>query len=111
MQIKVMWEYPDYYTNPDDTTDYFEEDDDASQDEIDKDAGDVAYEHFAWSWEKIDEHTLRVYWEVIDFVTAGSDYDDVEIDGDESDSELDKIADETANEHFDWSYEVVKNDD
>ena len=48
---------------------------------------------------------------IVDFVTAGSDYDDVEIDGDESDSELDKIADETANEHFDWSYEVVKNDD
>lgn len=111
MQIKVMWEYPDYYANPDDTTDYFEEDDDASQDEIDKDAGDVAYEHFTWSWEKIDKHTLRVYWEIVDFVTAGSDYDDVEIDGDESDSELDKIADETANEHFDWSYEVVKNDD
>ena len=52
MEIRVHWEYPDFYTNEyDKTYEDIELDDDSTEEEIEKEAKEVAFEHFDWSWE------------------------------------------------------------
>ena len=58
-KIRVSWEYPDIYTRPDDPNMHedFEVDDDATPEEIQNEAEDIAFEHFGWSfWDVTKEH-------------------------------------------------------
>ena len=58
-KIRVSWEYPDIYTRPDDPYMHedFEIDDDATPEEIQNEAKDIAFEHFGWSfWDVTKEH-------------------------------------------------------
>lgn len=52
MKIRVHWEYPDFYTDEHDKTyEDIEIDYDSTEEEIEKEAKEVAFEHFDWSWE------------------------------------------------------------
>ena len=56
---------------------------------------------------------IRVAWEYPDFASSIGDqnYEDVEVDDDTSEKEIDKMAEEIALEHFDWSWwEKEKNE-
>lgn len=53
MKIRVYWDYPDFYTNSEDTYEDVEVDDNATEDEIEQVAKEIALEHFEWSWDKI----------------------------------------------------------
>ena len=60
-KIRVSWEYPDIYTRPDDPYMHedFEVDDDATPEEIQNEAEDIAFEHFSWSfWDVTKEHEM-----------------------------------------------------
>ena len=50
--------------------------------------------------------TIRVQWEYPDFSYQLGDenYEDFEVDDDTSEKEIDKMAEEIALEHFDWSW-------
>ena len=50
--------------------------------------------------------TIRVQWEYSDFASDLGDknYEDFEVDDDTSEKEIDKMAEEIALEHFDWSW-------
>ena len=49
--IRVQWEYPDFASSiGDENYEDFEVDDDATEEEIDKMAEEIALEHFDWSW-------------------------------------------------------------
>ena len=57
--IRVQWEYPDIYTRPDDPYMHedFEVNDNATPEEIQDEAADIAFEHFDYSfWEINKEH-------------------------------------------------------
>ena len=60
-KIRVSWKYPDIYTRPYDPYmhEYFEVDDDATPEEIQNEAEDIAFEHFSWSfWDVTKEHEM-----------------------------------------------------
>ena len=50
--------------------------------------------------------TIRVKWEYPDFSYQLGDenYEDFEVDDDTSEKEIDKMVEEIALEHFDWSW-------
>ena len=49
--IRVQWEYPDFaYSLGDENYEGFEVDDDATPEEIQNEAKDIAFEHFDWSF-------------------------------------------------------------
>ena len=56
--IRVQWEYPDFANQlGDENYEYFEVDDDATPEEIQNEAEDIAFEHFSWSfWDVTKEH-------------------------------------------------------
>ena len=50
-KIRVAWEFPDFASHVDDENyEDFEVDDDTTKEEIDKEAEEIALEHFDWSW-------------------------------------------------------------
>lgn len=53
MKIRVYWDYPDFYTNSEDTYEDVEVDNNATDDEIEQVAKETALEHFEWSWDKL----------------------------------------------------------
>lgn len=56
--IRVQWEYPDFaYSLGDENYEDFEVDDDATPEEIQDEAEEIAFEHFGWSfWDVTKEH-------------------------------------------------------
>lgn len=56
--IRVEWEYPDFACDlGDENYEDFEVDDDATPEEIQNEAKDIAFEHFDWSfWDVTKEH-------------------------------------------------------
>lgn len=56
--IRVEWEYPDFASQlGDQNYEDFEVDDDATEKEIQEEAADIAFEHFAYSfWEVNKEY-------------------------------------------------------
>ena len=56
--IRVQWEYPDFeYSLGDENYEDFEVDDDATPEEIQNEAKEIAFEHFDWSfWDVTKEH-------------------------------------------------------
>ena len=56
--IRVKWEYPDFANQlGDENYEYFEVDDDATPEEIQNEAKEIAFEHFDWSfWDVTKEH-------------------------------------------------------
>ena len=59
--IRVQWEYPDFaYSLGDENYEDFEVDDDATEEEIQNEAEDIAFEHFSWSfWDVTKEHKMK----------------------------------------------------
>ena len=62
-KIRVAWEYPDFASNlGDQNYEYFEVDDDATPEEIQNEAEDIAFEHFSWSfWDVTKEYEVKNY--------------------------------------------------
>lgn len=62
--IRVQWEYPDFANQlGDENYEYFEVDDDATPEEIQNEAEDIAFEHFSWSfWDVTKEHEKATRW-------------------------------------------------
>ena len=58
--IRVQWEYPDFsYQLGNENYEDFEIDDDATPEEIQNEAEDIAFEHFSWSfWDVTKEHEM-----------------------------------------------------
>lgn len=107
MKVNVYWDFPDYAVSDELCHDSFAEPDNAPTSQIERDARESAFEHFDWSWEKINAYVLRVYFEYPDFVTnSENDFEDVALSGTESDDELEKLARSTISDHFEWSYET-----
>lgn len=57
-KIRVAWEFPDFVSHVDDENyEDFEVDEDATPEEIQDEAEEIAFEHFKWSfWDVTKEH-------------------------------------------------------
>lgn len=109
MKVRVYWDFPDYDMPNSECFEDIEEPDTASEKQIEYDAKEIAFEHFDWSYERIDRYTLRVYFEYPDFVTQeDNNYEDLTIEGNETDAELEEIARNAIGDHFEWSYDIIK---
>ena len=61
--IRVQWEYPDFaYQLGDENYEDFEVDEDATPEEIQDEAEEIAFEHFRWSfWDVTKEYEVKNY--------------------------------------------------